>query len=100
MYHPKDAEKVEVEKLKASPEVRAIILEIEQELLRAMSRHGSHQSAHESYAVILEELDELWDEVKKRQFHRDPTSLEKEAMQVAAMAARFIHDVVRKGVKR
>lgn len=50
------------------------------------------QSAHEGYAVILEELDELWDEVKAQDFRR----MEEEAVQVAAMAMRFVIDVCRK----
>jgi len=42
------------------------------------------QTRHEAYAVILEELDEFWEEVKKR----DPSAenMRKELIQVAAMA--------------
>jgi hypothetical protein len=47
--------------------------------------------AHEGYAVILEELDELWAEVKA-QVH-NPDRMRKEALQVAAMAVRFVEDV-------
>lgn len=47
-------------------------------------------SAHEGYAVILEEMDELWQEIK----HGKPgLSREMEAVQVAAMAVRFLLDL-------
>ena len=59
------------------------------ELIRATQKFGSFKSAHEGYAVLLEEVDELWDEVK-----RNNRSLQREeAVQVAAMAVRFLVDV-------
>lgn len=62
---------------------------VKSELLRAMSKFDSFNSAHEGYAVILEELDELWDEVKAN----DLNNALDEAVQVAAMAVRFILDL-------
>lgn len=44
---------------------------------------------HEGYAVLLEEVDELWDECKKNQNNYDLDAQRKEAIQVAAMAVRF-----------
>lgn len=44
---------------------------------------------HEGYAVILEEIDELWDEVKKNQRDYDIPAMRKEAIQCAAMCIRF-----------
>lgn len=73
----------------------------ESELLRATALHGSFASAHEGYAVILEELDELWDEVKKGGTEpRSIPRMRKEAIQVAAMAMRFVLDVCDKGVTK
>lgn len=66
--------------------------EIEAELAKAREKHAPMNSAHEGYAVILEELDELWDEIKKQK--PDPAKCRKEAIQVGAMAARFVVDVV------
>jgi NTP pyrophosphatase (non-canonical NTP hydrolase) len=58
-----------------------------------MSKHGGMKSPHEGWAVIMEECDELWDEVKKKHGGRDETAA-KEAMQIAAMACRYLLDVV------
>jgi hypothetical protein len=65
--------------------------EVFAELERAEAKHAPMHGPHEGYAVILEELDELWDEVKAQ--HQDKAKMRKEAMQVAAMALRFIADV-------
>lgn len=51
---------------------------------------------HEGYAVILEELDELWDEVKKNQKVYDLEAQRKEAIQCAAMCIRFIAELTTK----
>ena len=76
--------------MKLSPQ--DIANEAAAELLRAQSKHGPMKSGHEGYAVILEELDELWDEVKTRK--PSVHAMREEAIQVAAMALRFVHDVV------
>lgn len=62
---------------------------VRDELIRATERFGPMASAHEGYAVILEELDEMWDEVKANSTKR----AREEAVQVAAMATRFLIDV-------
>lgn len=59
------------------------------ELYRALGKFGPFASAHEGYAVILEELDEMWHEVK----HGTPELARAEATQVAAMALRFLIEI-------
>ena len=61
---------------------------IERELIKATKKYGPFHSTHEGYAVIHEELDELWEEVKKNKLG----AARKEAIQVAAMALRFLVD--------
>lgn len=65
----------------------AVVAEVE----RATRMYGSFNSAHEGYAVLKEEVDELWDEIKNKR--PDNSLMEKEAIQVAAMAIRFVYDV-------
>lgn len=59
------------------------------ELNSAVVKFKPFSSPHEGYAVILEELDELWDDIKK---NKSPEELRCEAKQVAAMAMRFLVD--------
>ena len=70
-----------------------VLTEVGEELSRALRKHEKVNSAHEGYAVILEELDELWDEVKVRANKRRTKKMRKEAIQVAAMAIRFVLEV-------
>lgn len=70
------------------------------ELDSAQKKWPPMHSAHEGYAVILEELDELWREVQRAQKIariESPEAAQKlmadEAKQVAAMALRFLIDV-------
>jgi glutamyl-tRNA reductase len=70
--------------------------EVQDELDRALRKHPKWASAHEGWAVILEEVEELWEEVKVRQAKRRPKKMRKEAIQVAAMALRFALEVTGK----
>lgn len=59
------------------------------EVQRARRLHPKFASAHEAYAVILEELDEAWEDIRAN----DITMARAEMVQVAAMAFRFLLDV-------
>lgn len=80
------------------------LIETNHEIVRAKNLHGpvDFHGIHEGYAVLLEEVDELWDIVKlnpkrldvngelsdyAKQLHR--RMLREEAIHVAAMAIRF-----------
>jgi len=64
--------------------------EIYREYLRALGIHEPIKTRHEGYAVILEELDELWEAIRNNE---DIDKVRLEAAQVGAMALRFIVDI-------
>ena len=65
---------------------------IKDECARAVKKHPTPmRSPHEGYAILLEEVDELWDEIKAQK--PDVDKMEKEAIQIGAMALRFVLDV-------
>jgi len=71
----------------------SIIEDVKNEYLMAVLMHGSFFNPHEGYAVLLEEVDELWEEIKKKQGTPNRIkNIREEAIQVAAMAIRLIHD--------
>jgi len=64
------------------------------EYKRARGKFSPMRGPHEGWAVIYEELDEMWDEVKAN----NVGGARKECLQVAAMALAFlleVHDVTR-----
>jgi len=75
----------------AGEPTESVIADVAKALAKAQAKHAPMRGPHEGYAVILEELDELWDEVRKRK--PDLALMRNEAIQVAAMAVRFAEDV-------
>jgi hypothetical protein len=66
-----------------------------EELIAAREKFGPMASSHEGYAVLLEEVEELWEEVRdnKRDVAAYKAAMRTEAVQVAAMAIAFIAEV-------
>jgi hypothetical protein len=63
---------------------------VKDEVQRAQRKFPApFNNAHEGYAVLLEEVDEAWDAIKKN----DIWDARKEMVQVAAMAIRFLLEV-------
>lgn len=71
-----------------------VLFEIGKEVSSAEAKWPPMNSAHEAYAVLLEEVHELWDHVRTNQKRRDQEAMRSEAIQVAAMAVRFVRDVI------
>jgi hypothetical protein len=69
------------------------MFEVYQELQFATNAFPPMRSAHEGYALILEEIDELKAHIWYKQGRRDIAAMRKEATQVAAMAMRFMIDI-------
>jgi len=61
------------------------------ELIAACERFAPMASPHEGWAVIREELDELWEHVRADTARGHEAR--KEAIQIAAMALRFALDL-------
>lgn len=79
--------------------LREVLVEIRSEVYAMVREHGDFRSLHEGYAVILEELEELWCEVKMPAEKRDLSRLRSEALDVAASAAKFALFIERKGLE-
>lgn len=67
---------------------------VSEELMRARKNHGPQHSYHEGYAILLEELDELWDEVKKKSNNRNHLDTLKELVQISSCAQKMAEDIV------
>lgn len=65
------------------------LMAIEAEYDRARKLHAPMTSPHHGWAVLREEVDEMWDAVKAN----DVIAARREALQVAAMALAFLREV-------
>jgi hypothetical protein len=68
------------------PPITTFMFLHQQELDFATRIHGNFNSAHEAYGVLLEEVDEFWDEVRKNSVYRNKANMLKELTQISAMA--------------
>jgi hypothetical protein len=77
--------------------ITRFIADVREEVREADAAHGDYHSCHEGWAVIAEELDELWDEVKKKRKNRDHDNMYRECVQIASTALRFAVALCKKG---
>ena len=70
-----------------------VLQDVSRELERAQTVYPPMHSCHEGYAVLLEEVHELWDEIRASKGLAGNLRIRSEAVQVAAMALRFIGDL-------
>lgn len=63
---------------------------VKRELAKARAKFPKFNSPHEGHSVIEEEFDELWADIKA---NNPPEIQTPEAVQVAAMAIRFLIDL-------
>lgn len=73
--------------------LRSALDDVIREFKSASSSHDKFNSAHEGFAILYEEVDELWDWVKKKEKNRSKKEMRGEAKQIAAMALRFMVDL-------
>lgn len=81
--------------------MQTIINEVLAEIKRADEIYPRYHSQHEGYAVLLEEVEELWDAIKMKQSHpsRDEC-IRLESIQVAASILRFIDTFYNHGIEK
>jgi uncharacterized protein YydD (DUF2326 family) len=72
---------------------RSVLVEVGDELRRARAEHDNYNSLHEAYAVIKEELDEFWEEVRKKTAQRSAEQCRTELVQIACTAVRAVNDL-------
>ena len=70
-----------------------VVLDIVAAEMERADKWPSYNSAHEGFAVLLEEVDELKTHVWTKQRNRNLAEMRKEASQVAAVALRFMRDL-------
>lgn len=70
-----------------------LLNEIQQEYEQSNNKYPLFHSTHEGYAVIAEEVDELWDLVRQNKDVKGNEQFRKECIQIAAMAVKFIRSL-------
>ncbi len=75
------------------PSLLGTLAEVFREVKDAEAKWPPMNSAHEAYGVLTEEYRELEQHVFTNQKRRDIAAMRAEAIQVAAMAVRFVRDV-------
>lgn len=86
LFSPRPRRPASVERKLA---LEAAINDVASEIMSARSKWPAFNSAHEGYAVALEEVDELWEHVKVKSKDRDLDAMRSEAIQAAAMFTAF-----------
>lgn len=82
-----------------------VIKNVETEIQKAESNYGNFNSTHEAYAVLKEEVDELWDIIKKNTERTYGTAewktkaLVPELIQIAAIAIRTANELKQNKIK-
>src|SRR5208337_3204987 len=80
--------------------IRFIVGEVLNEVMRATQMYLPLNSPHEAHSVIEEEFDEFWDEVKAYNLRKGRDTrprMREELIQLAAMAVSAVTDVIDNG---
>jgi hypothetical protein len=67
---------------------------VKAELVKVRNMNNKIKSYHEGWAILFEEVDELWEEVRKKSTNRDKKNALLECVQIAAVAQRMAEDLV------
>ena len=66
---------------------------IKKEFTRANKLYPDFHSNHEAYAVIKEEFDELWDEIRKEKGIKGNDEIRTELIQIGAMVVKYLENL-------
>ena len=77
----------------AQDQIDELLCCVDVEIRKAKRDWPPFNSAHEAYAVMAEEVEDVWSHVIVKQPKRNLEAMRKEAIQVAAMAVRFALEV-------
>jgi len=81
--------RMERKRNKINLHIAAILAELDR-----ANMHGTQfASAHEAYAVMLEELDEFWEIVRQKRKYRNALEIEKELTQLGAMVLKALYSI-------
>lgn len=81
-----------------NPTMENIQKRIYDKMLEAEEKYGEFASGHEAYGVMMEEMEELWNEIKKKPYKRDANTMIIESIDIAAVAIRFAYQISIGGV--
>lgn len=65
--------------------------QIQKEIDKSVTKYGQHNSLHETYGLMMEEVAEFFDEVRKKESKRSIINTKKELIQIAAIAIKRIN---------
>lgn len=68
-----------------------VFADLNDEMTRAVDKHGPMRNEHEAYGLIAEEFAEFFDEIRRQELDR--TAARKELIQIAAVACQAIIDL-------
>lgn len=74
-------------------DLKESLSKMEAEYNRASKLYPRFHSNHEGYAVIKEEIDELWDAIKKEKGVKGNKQIKHELIQIGAMVIRYLDNL-------
>jgi hypothetical protein len=80
--------------LSAEKSVEEIVQYVLREVASSSMDNPPMRTLHEGFGVLIEEVDEFWEEVRKKRNARDIEKIRKELIQVAAVAVKIVRDVL------
>lgn len=68
------------------------LIKIQEQIKNCYDKYGKYASPHEAMGVLFEEIDELWDEIKKKELNKKNT--EKEIIDCITVLIKMYNDII------